>query len=146
MQRSTTPDQSRLIGPTGLQVLMWYICCMSITSAVTPLPPAAASLPGAFGFQSSSIGANNVPNLRQTANGLMPAEATTAMHPQLPRQPVMIASPRLAPSAVSAEQALQARALLAPEFKQNIMATRILRTSNLHAETPRFRNQIDILA
>jgi len=76
----------------------------------------------------------------------MPAESTTAMHRQLPRQPVTITSPRLAPSAVSAEQALQSRALLAPEFKQNIMATRILRTSNLHAETPRFRNQIDILA
>ena len=135
-----------MIGPTRLQALLWYVYCLSITSAVTPLPSAAAPLPGGFGIQSSSIGANNVPNLRQTANGLMPAESTTAMHRQLPRQPVTITSPRLAPSAVSAEQALQSRALLAPEFKQNIMATRILRTSNLHAETPRFRNQIDILA
>jgi hypothetical protein len=33
-----------------------------------------------------------------------------------------------------------------PEFQQNIMATRIQRTSNLYAETPRFRNQLDILA
>ena len=119
---------------------------MSITSAVTSLPSAAAPLPGGFGIQSVAIGANAVPTLRQTANGLLPAESTTAMHRQLPHQPVMIASPRLAPSAVSAEQALQSRALLTPEFKQNMLATRILRTSNLHAETPRFRNQIDILA
>ena len=119
---------------------------MPITSAVTPLPSAAAPLPGGYGIQSANIGASAVPILRQTANGLLPAEATTAMHRQLPHQPVMIASPRLAPSAVSAEQALQSRALLTPEFKQNMLATRILRTSNLHAETPRFRNQIDILA
>ncbi|MGC6496462.1 MAG: hypothetical protein ACON4I_00975 [Candidatus Puniceispirillaceae bacterium] len=119
---------------------------MSITSAVTPLPSAAAPLPGGYGIQSAAIGANAVPNLRQTANGLLPAESTKTMHRQLPHQPAMIASPRLAPSAVSAEQALQSRALLTPEFKQNMMATRILRTSNLHAETPRFRNQLDILA
>ena len=119
---------------------------MSITSAVTPLPSAAAPLPGGYGIQSAAIGANAVPILRQTASGLLPTEATTAMHRQLPHQQVMIASPRLAPSAVSAEQALQSRALLTPEFKQNMLATRILRTSNLHAETPRFRDQIDILA
>jgi len=119
---------------------------MPITSAITPHPSAAAPLPGGYGIQSAAVGANSVPNMRQTANGLLPAESTTSMHRQLPHQPVMIASPRLAPSAVSAEQALQSRALLTPEFKHNIMATRILRTSNLHAETPRFRNQIDILA
>jgi len=119
---------------------------MSITSAITPLPSAAAPLPGGYGIQSAAIGANAVPNLRQTADGLLPAESTTPMHRQLPHQPVIITSPRLAPSTVSAEQALQSRALLTPEFKQNIMATRILRTSNLHAEAPRFRNQIDILA
>ncbi len=119
---------------------------MAITSAVTPLPSAAAPLPGGYGIQSSAIGANAVPNLRQTVNGLLPAQTTTTMHRQLPHQPIMIASPRLAPSTVSAEQALQSRAMLAPQFKHNMMATRIFRTSNLHAETPRFHNQIDILA
>ena len=119
---------------------------MSVTSAVTPLPSAAAPLPGGYGIQGASIGANAVPNLRQTASGLLPVESTTTMQRQLPQQPMMIASPRLAPSAVSAEQALLSRALLAPEFKQNIMATRMLRTSNLHSEMPRFRNQLDILA
>ena len=58
----------------------------------------------------------------------------------------MISSPRLAPSAISAEQALQARSLLTPEYQHNMLATRIARISNLHAETPRFRNQLDILA
>ena len=68
------------------------------------------------------------------------------MHQDYPQRPVMISSPRLAPSAISTEQALRARALMMPEFQQNIMATRIQRTSNLYAETPRFRNQLDILA
>jgi len=85
---------------------------MSITSAVTPLPSAAAPLPGGYGIQSAAIGANAVPNLRQTANGLLPAESTTAMHRQLPHQPSDDSQPASCPSAVSAEQALQSRALL----------------------------------
>ena len=33
-----------------------------------------------------------------------------------------------------------------PEFSHNVLATRMLRISNLHSEMPRFRNQLDILA
>ncbi len=119
---------------------------MAIASPMTPLPSAAVSLSSGHVTPSAALGANAVPNLRQTASGLLPVASTTTMQRQLPQQPIMIASPRLAPSAVSAEQALLSRALLAPEFKQNIMATRMLRTSNLPAEMPRFRNQLDILA
>ena len=119
---------------------------MFVTSSVTPFQTAASVMPSGVGGQVLPVGANTVPNTRQTANGLLPPESSSTMHRQLPKNINMIASPRLAPSAVPAEQALQARALLMPEFKHNSMATRILRTSNLYAETPRFRNQLDILA
>ena len=119
---------------------------MYVTSAVTPTQPAVSTLPSGYGAHAASIGANSVPNMRQTANGLLPPELTSPMHRQLPQNAMVIASPRLAPSAISTEQALQSRALLMPEFKQSVLATRILRTSNLYADTPRFRNQLDILA
>jgi hypothetical protein len=35
---------------------------------------------------------------------------------------------------------------MAPAFQHNIMATKMARISNLHAEAPRFRDQIDLLA
>ena len=87
-----------------------------------------------------------MPTERQTAYGKLGVPLAERMHQDYPQRPVMIANPRLAPSAVSSEQALQARAMMTPEFQQNIMMSRILRTSNLYAETPRFRNQLDILA
>lgn len=57
-----------------------------------------------------------------------------------------IFNPRLAPSAITSEAAISARALLSPEYQHNILATRMSRISNLYADAPRFRNQIDILA
>lgn len=102
-------------------------------------------MPGG-GIDSLAIGASGVPNGRQTGSGLVPVQALERSDQDYRRRLPMIASPRLAPSAVSTEQALQSRAQMATEFQHNMMATRILRTSNLHAETPRFRNQIDILA
>jgi hypothetical protein len=87
-----------------------------------------------------------MPTERQTVYGKPALPISERMRQDYPQRPVTISSPRLAPSAISSEQALQARTLLTPEFQQNVMATRILRTSNLYAETPRFRNQLDILA
>jgi len=97
-------------------------------------------------MDATSVGANSVPNARQSASGLMPVAVTDRSIQDYQRRPPIIVNPRLAPSSVPAEQALQARSLNAPEFQHNMMMTRIMRTSNLHAETPRFRNQIDILA
>lgn len=111
----------------------------------TAFPSAGAPVPGG-GVDSLAIGASGVPNGRQTVNGLVPVQTLERSDQDYRRRLPMIVSPRLAPSAVSTEQALQSRAQMAPEFQHNVMATRILRTSNLHAETPRFRNQIDILA
>jgi hypothetical protein len=119
---------------------------MSASFLPTPFPSTGAPLPSGFGVNPAPVGARIVPTERQTAYGKPAVQLVERMHQDYPQRPVMIASPRLAPSAVSSEQALQARAMMTPEFQQNIMASRILRTSNLYAETPRFRNQLDILA
>ena len=102
-------------------------------------------MPGS-GFDTLAIGASSVPNGRQTSTGLVPVQTLERSNQDYRRRMPMITSPRLAPSAISTEQALQSRSQLAPEYQHSVMSTRILRTSNLHAETPRFRNQIDILA
>jgi len=94
----------------------------------------------------ASVGANSVPTQRQTANGVLPVTQLDRSGPYRPQRQPMIASPRLAPSTISTEQALASRAQLAPEFIHNVMATRMLRTSNMYSDMPRFRNQLDILA
>ena len=119
---------------------------MSVAFLPSPYPSAGAPVPGSYGVDPVAVGARTVPSDRQTAYGKPPVALAERMNKDYPQRPVMISSPRLAPSAISAEQALSARALMTPEFQQNIMATRIQRTSNLYAETPRFRNQLDILA
>jgi len=73
-------------------------------------------------------------------------DAANATGRDYPRQRPMLTNPRLAPSTVTTERALEARTLLAPQFQHNVMATRMARTSNLMAEAPRFHNQLDILA
>ena len=118
---------------------------MAIPVVPTAYPSAGAPMPGS-GVDSLAIGASGVPNGRQTGTGLVPVQTLDRSDQDYRRRSPMIVSPRLAPSTISTERALQARSLLTPEFQHNMMATRILRTSNLHAETPRFRNQLDILA
>lgn len=64
-------------------------------------------------------------------------------------QPVVraqIAHPNRAPSALPAEQFLFARQGLAPAYSHNIAATKIARISNLFADAPNFRSQLDIVA
>lgn len=124
---------------------MGYNLPMTNTIAPMPhIPPANSS--ATVGMTTASVGANSVPNQRQTANGVLPISQLDRSARYLPQQQPMIASPRLAPSTISTEQALASRAQLAPEFMHNVLSTRMLRTSNLYADMPRFRNQLDILA
>ena len=119
---------------------------MSVGFSPSQYPTVGAPSPGSYGINPLGVGARTVPSDRQTAYGKTPTALAERMHQDYPQRPVMISSPRLAPSAISTENALSARALMMPEFQQNIMATRIQRTSNLYAETPRFHSQLDILA
>lgn len=57
-----------------------------------------------------------------------------------------IYAPRSAPSSISSEAFLKSRANFSPEFIHNEAATRIARTSNFYADSPRFRSDLDILA
>ena len=118
-----------------------------MTTAIAPLSqiPVGTNA-AATGTAIASVGANSVPNQRQTANGLLPVTHMNQSSPYHPQRQPMIASPRLAPSTISTEQALASRAQMAPEFRHNVMVTRMLRTSNLYSDMPRFRNQLDILA
>lgn len=77
---------------------------------------------------------------------MAPVQATVAMNRDYVRMPTILTNPRLAPSTVTSEQALQSRTLLTPQFQHNVMSTRMMRISNLFADAPRFRNQLDILA
>ncbi len=112
------------------------------------IPPAAAAVPAGLGVSSLPFDANIVPTARQTPHGLAAQRPTDRLASDHLRQqtPVVIAHPRQAPSSVSSEQFLAARASSSPAYQHNILATKMARISNLHAETPRFRNQIDILA
>jgi hypothetical protein len=111
-------------------------------------PPAAASMPAALGASVNAFNANIVPSGRQTMLGVTgkPASETLSRDYTRQPQPMIISHPRQAPSAVSSEQFLAARSLMAPAFQHNIMATKMARISNLHAEAPRFRDQVDLLA
>jgi len=90
--------------------------------------------------------ANFMPSPTSSGRRLSPLDASTAMARDYPRQRPVLANPRLAPSTVTTERALEARTMLAPQFQHNVMVTRMARTSNLMADAPRFRNQLDILA
>lgn len=58
----------------------------------------------------------------------------------------LIYHPKQAPSAVTSENFLNARALLSAGFAHNIAQTKMARVSNLYRDAPRFRNHVDILA
>ena len=95
----------------------------------------------------ASMRANIMPTLQQTIYGLAPVENSNRTHEYEHNRPqVTISHPRYAPSSVSAEEFLFARAGMSPGYNQNMVATRDARTSNLHEEMPRFNEQIDVLA
>ena len=117
----------------------WYLFCM--LSGFTPrqlhLPPLLAQRCGHLPANSL---ASAVPTNRQTHSGVLAVPFTDKNKKDYQRRPMTISSPRLAPSRrFQAERALEARSLLMPEFSHNVLATRMLRISNLHSEMPRFR-------
>jgi len=93
------------------------------------------------------ISANAMPNFGVSVSEVTKINPARNILPETGRQSMArIFSSRGAPSAVSAEQFLKSRMSFSPEFVHNEASSRISRTSNLYAETPRFRNEIDLLA
>lgn len=93
------------------------------------------------------IAANSVPSLRQTGYGLEPVGMINPPYKDYNQRPATVIShPRFAPSSVTSEQFFSARALLSPGYIHQSAASKIARISNLYADTPRFSQQVDILA
>ena len=91
--------------------------------------------------------ANSVPVFDANVSEIAKIDPTIKILPETGRRPMSyIQAPRGAPSTISSEHFLKSRASLSPTYIHNEMATRMARTSNLYAEAPRFRNDIDILA
>ena len=127
-------------------VFACYCFAMNLSYEVMPRPGMLAPPTGAPFSATGAEGANAVPDSRQTFHGLQSVNGLDSTRAKFGRERTMIFSPNLSPSAVTTESALQSRSLMAPEFQHNMLATRIARISNLMAETPRFKRQIDILA
>ena len=91
--------------------------------------------------------AKDVPTLQQAVRIIDQPHKTAAIVPEFTRKPLQqIYSPRQAPSAVTSENYLAARALMTATFVHNVASTKEARISNLYKEAPEFRDQIDILA
>ena len=94
-----------------------------------------------------SDSASLMPAERLTAGYIEPAKPISRIFSEHSGMPVsQIRSARQAPSTVVTEEYLKARASSGPVYIQNVGATRTERISNLYADAPRFKNQIDILA
>ena len=93
------------------------------------------------------IRANTMPTLQQTIYGLAPLDEVKSSHRYEENRPQSTLShPIRAPSGISSEEFFLARASFSPAYNHNMAATREARTSNIHEETPRFKDQIDIIA
>ena len=88
-----------------------------------------------------------MPTLPQGTKVVTSTTQTSDLTREFYQKPLQrIYNPRQAPSAISSENFLAARALMSATFVHNIAMTKEARISNLYKDTPKFRNQIDILA
>ena len=90
--------------------------------------------------------AKGVPTSNVTSKALVPTSYSFDLGREFHKKPLQrIYNPRSAPSAISSENFLAARALLSQPFVHNIAITKQARISNLYKDAPEFREQIDIL-
>lgn len=89
-----------------------------------------------------------MPDLRQTLEGVIPAQAFDRSKRYEPhRAEVTIFHPALGPSTEITESALMARALLSPTYMHDSAATRMARVSTMaNRELSRFGGSVDIWA
>jgi len=112
------------------------------TGSTKPVSGQANAVTAGSGVSSASL----VPTPRQTINGVETTHPTARLVPDFTNmQHARIYSPRQAPSAVTSENFLAARASLSPGFVHNAAQSNIARISNMYRDAPRFRNEVDIL-
>ena len=91
--------------------------------------------------------ATYMPLQRQTAQGIENLTQSEKKHSEYTHTNLpFIRSRRGAPSAITAENVLKARAALENAYIHNMAATKREYISNSHADAPNFRNQLDIMA
>ena len=91
--------------------------------------------------------ATYMPSQRQTAHGLGNLTQSEKKHSEYNHTNLpFIRSRRGAPSAITAESVLKARAALEEAYMHNMAATKREYISNSYADAPQFRNQLDIMA
>ena len=90
--------------------------------------------------------AKGVPNQSAMAKVVVPTNHSFDLSGEFHRKPLQrVYSPSSAPSAISSENFLAARALLSQGFVHNIAMTKQARISNLYKDAPEFREQLNIL-
>ena len=90
--------------------------------------------------------AKGVPTPSGIGKVVVPANHSFDLGGEFHRKPLQrIYSPSSAPSAISSENFLAARALLSQGFVHNIAMTKQARISNLYKDAPEFREQLNIL-
>ena len=88
-----------------------------------------------------------MPTLPQGTKAVAPTAQPYDLAREFHQRPLTrIYHPRHAPSAISTENFLVARALMSATFVHNIATTKEARISNFYKDSPKFRDQIDILA
>lgn len=114
---------------------------------VTRLTESQRTLADALGQVTRPRDASSMPTLRQTTQGVEALLSSPQISSQFSGLPLsQIRSARQAPSAVVTEQFLAARISSSPGYLHHAASTKAEHISNLYAEAPRFRNQIDMLA
>ena len=88
-----------------------------------------------------------MPTLPQGTKAVEPITQPYDLAREFHQKPLQqVYHPRHAPSAISSENFLAARALMSAAFVHNIAMTKEARISNLYKDAPKFRDQIDLLA
>jgi hypothetical protein len=101
----------------------------------------------AIAQNTQSMSATYVPSLRQTAYGVGNLTQTEKKDPEYNHTNLsFIRSRRGAPSAITVENLLIARAALEKVYMHNIASTKREYISNSLADSPNFTNQLDFMA
>jgi len=99
------------------------------------------------GAPKHTTAARVMPTMLQGTKAVAPSTQPYDLPKEFHQKPLQqIYNPRHAPSAISSENFLAARALMSATFVHNIAMTKQARISNLYKDAPKFRDQIDILA
>ena len=119
-----------------------------VTQVNIPNPtirPISSSLADQTVIGQSTV-AKGMPTSNVPSRAIVPASHSFDLSREFHKKPLQrVYNPRSAPSAISSENFLAARALLSQAFVHNIAMTKQARISNLYKDAPEFREQIDIL-